>query len=278
MASVEVQTLRDWEIVVADDGSTDHTAEVCSRIGRRIGERFHYHRCEHRGASAARNTAIAASIGEFVAFLDSDDEFYPEKLSILTYLLKHNPDTDLAFSSSRNVGFYESGKNGFELPKSLLARPYPELLWLRNNVIMTPSVIARRSAVEQSGGFDETMAVCEDIDLWRRILRHGKAVAFSRPLAAIHTRQAREFLLHPYLSGRVRLYEKAFREDPNLPPDFKRDLCLELLSSSRSLAFDHKQFDHAKLLHDVAAAVASADDDGVFALLHTLLKRFSRAD
>src|ERR1017187_7936626 len=77
--SVVSQTLEDWELLVVDDGSADDTEQVVAAFG---DSRIHYIRHErNRGQSAAQNTGIRASRGTYVAFLDSDDEWLPEKLA-----------------------------------------------------------------------------------------------------------------------------------------------------------------------------------------------------
>ena len=273
LSSVEAQTFEDWEIIVVDDGSTDRTVEICTLSKQRVGERFRYIRRPHRGVSAARNTGIAAATAEFIAFLDSDDQFYPEKLGILSSLFARVPEADFAFSSSRLWGFYQNDENGLELSTRLIRRPYPELLSLGNNVIMTPAVVVRRSAALDEGGFDEAMTICEDLDLWRRICRSRKSVAFSRPLVAIRTRQTPLRAMPSSLAGRFALYDKALREDPALPLSLKRQLYLELLKLLKDRAEDEKRVAAGVLLAEISDWAAGLDDDAFSGALSTLRER-----
>ncbi len=96
--SVIAQTVHSWEIVLIDDGSTDATAELAERYERRLGDRFQYRYQKNAGASAARNTGIDLSRGEFVAFLDSDDEFLPNKLERQLKLFELRPSLGMVYS------------------------------------------------------------------------------------------------------------------------------------------------------------------------------------
>ena len=96
--SIVAQTFGDWEILVVDDGSTDSTDEVVHAYSRDLGERLRYIRQSHTGCCAARNRGIDAARGEFVAFLDSDDEFLPTKLARQIELFRLCPELSLAYS------------------------------------------------------------------------------------------------------------------------------------------------------------------------------------
>ena len=85
--SVLAQTYTDYEIIVVDDGSTDNTAEIVKSYGSKV--RYIYQ--QNAGDGAARNTGIYAAKGEWIAFLDHDDEWLPEKLRLQMELLKRNP-------------------------------------------------------------------------------------------------------------------------------------------------------------------------------------------
>ncbi len=78
--SVRSQSVSQWEIVLIDDGSTDSTPLLATHYAKILGDRFQYHYQDNAGACAARNVGMAHARGEFIAFLDSDDEFLPTKL------------------------------------------------------------------------------------------------------------------------------------------------------------------------------------------------------
>src|SRR5687768_11556765 len=88
IASVLAQTYQEIEVIVADDGSTDHTAEVVARFGARVTHLA----LPHRGQPAApRNSALAVATGDYIAFLDSDDLYLPHKLALQVPILEANP-------------------------------------------------------------------------------------------------------------------------------------------------------------------------------------------
>lgn len=96
--SVLGQTMRDWEIVLVDDGSTDQTSSIAQVYRDKLYRRFQYVRQENRGCSAARNRGIDIARGKFIAFLDSDDEYTPTKLERQLELFRLHPDLGLVFS------------------------------------------------------------------------------------------------------------------------------------------------------------------------------------
>jgi glycosyltransferase involved in cell wall biosynthesis len=168
IASVLAQTYQDLEVIVADDGSTDHTAEVVERFGPRVT----YLALPHRGQPAApRNSALAVATGDYIAFLDSDDLFLPHKLALQVPILEANPQVGLVYSD----GYFFDGDPDKTTGHALagLATPSGNIFGelLRANFIFMPLILARRTLLEASGGFDEhpDFLVAEDYDLWLRL-------------------------------------------------------------------------------------------------------------
>jgi len=182
--SVLAQTRPADEIIVVDDGSTDDSVKIASRYcthGLRL-----LSLSERRGASAARNAGIVAATGTWIAFLDADDEWLPSKLERQVTAIDMNPGTSFVFCASEELtadgkALGDTFRNGIvtsgnEAWKALLAC----------NFIATPTVMASRALLMKLGGFDETLKVAEDQDMWIRLALAGPPVYVRDSLVRVH--------------------------------------------------------------------------------------------
>lgn len=160
--SVLAQSYHDYELIVVDDGSTDGTTEVMTEFGDRV----RVLRQENSGVSAARNAGIAASRGEWIAFLDSDDLWQPRKLEKqMEWLAAH---LQLKICHTDEIWI----RNGEHLnPLQKHAKPDGWIFkqCLQFCVVSPSSVVMHRSLLDEVGLFDETLPACEDYDLWLRV-------------------------------------------------------------------------------------------------------------
>ncbi len=169
LESVASQTFDDWRILLVDDGSTDNTAEVVDPFLERFGSRMTYIKQNNRGLPAARNTAIRASTGEFLALLDADDVWLPCRLSESVKTLKERPQAGLAYGLITSID--QDGNPG----KTFLGNPrYAEghiapHIYMKKVDLPCPTITFRRQCLDEIGIFDETMRATEDRDLWLRI-------------------------------------------------------------------------------------------------------------
>ena len=178
--SVLAQTCQDFEIIVVDDASTDSTPDVVTAF---TDPRIRLIRHErNRGGSAARNTGIQASSAPYVGFLDSDDEWLPNKLERQLEVFERAGDqVGLVYAGSERVG--EDGVVSRDLP-----RRHPNLTrtLLLENVIGETSVgLIRRSVLDKTGGFDESLPACQDVDLWLRICERFRSIPVSEVLVRV---------------------------------------------------------------------------------------------
>lgn len=206
--SVFAQTFADWELVIADDGSEGETADY--QTGLAAAPRVRVLRLRHSGKpGVARNAAWRAARGELIAFLDSDDVWLPRKLEVQVAALRARPDC--AWS---HTAFAVIGEDG-ELLSGQRARSWPAAQgWILEGlvrmqiVIAIPSVLVRRSALEALDGFDESLSMCEDYDLWLRLARTGQILGV--PDLLLHVRSHREHFHRDagVFAGRLRALEK----------------------------------------------------------------------
>jgi glycosyltransferase involved in cell wall biosynthesis len=249
VVSVVVQCFNDWELVVVDDGSTDDTLSVLAGIELLLGHRLRVLESPHAGASAARNRGISESQGTYIAFLDSDDLWFPQKLAVQISILSRSHGCGFCFTDYATFDdFGRLNKRPHAIKSTLKGDAYPGLLQISNNVITTPSVLVRRDLLESVGGFEESMSICEDIDLWRRVTRVTQTVPVHAQLVAVHERNAAAF---PYLSniaGRRDLYKRAWSADGCLSASFMQSLYEEMLLVYFEIARRRGDVREAKLL------------------------------
>ena len=164
--SVLKQSFRDFELCVVDDGSEDDTVEILDSIP---GSFKTLQLKENAGVSHARNCGIRSTDSEWVAFLDSDDVWHPQKLEKQIDATSDRPEHLLHFTDEiwiRN-GKRINPKLRHQKREGWIFQPSLELC------LMAPStVMLKRELLEQCGLFDEELPVCEDYDLWLRITAH----------------------------------------------------------------------------------------------------------
>ena len=165
LESVFAQTYKDYGVIVVDDGSTDNTKEVLKPYMSKI--RYIYK--ENGGAASARNVGIKNAQGEYIAFLDSDDLWLPEKLEKqIEYFGKH-PQIDMVFANC--IRFGEEVSNVRNDTKFISNDMFVNIWWY--NIVPTSTVMLRKSCFEKVGLFDEAreLETTEDAEMWLRIAR-----------------------------------------------------------------------------------------------------------
>lgn len=193
MESVRAQTWTDWELIVVDDGSTDGTAKYLESVA---DSRVRVLTIPHCGIPArVRNAALALARGEYIAFLDSDDLWPPEKLGLQLEALQAVPFARWSYTDYSLID-----ERGSPAPRRLekpwvpySGRILPQLVCYDAAVAM-PTVLVDRVLMAELGGFDDTMRVCEDYDLWFRLAERADVLAIDRPLASVRHHPARMVL------------------------------------------------------------------------------------
>jgi glycosyltransferase involved in cell wall biosynthesis len=214
LKSVREQSFQDFEIVVADDGSTDGTWE---RIKQLQGEdpRVRYVRQENRGPSAARNLGISAARGEFIALLDSDDLWLPEKLARQMAAFDADPSAGVVYCKFAFIT--ESGEpleRDWPRPQ-VRGDLYVDLMYANVIYGSDSAVVMRTADLRRAGGFDERLHAVEDQDLWRRLSLSHRFVLLDEVLVLVRVHPASiQQNIDAMALGMLRHVTKLFLETP----------------------------------------------------------------
>ena len=167
IASVFAQSYTDYELIIVDDGSTDETAQII----KNYGDRINYISQSNQGVAQARNTGLAAAQGKYIAFLDQDDFFYPNKLSRQVKLMEQNP----------RLGMIGSGWDIVNAQGEAIdiVRPWDESreLNIKDIIIWKPvflgAMLFSHAWLKQTNGFDANLEQTPDVDLVLRLSAIG---------------------------------------------------------------------------------------------------------
>jgi len=181
LESVLSQTYGDYEVIVVDDGSTDNTEDVI----KPYLDRIRYIKQENKGNAGARNSGIDLAKGEILAFNDSDDLWFPDKLEKqVDYLDKHS-EVDMVCGNGVFFGNHKlEGKNVVPEKRSVpLERNGVTLsdIFMKSS-LRTPTMVVRRKVFDVVGGFDPDFKVCVDLDFAFRVLMQFSVAFMNEPL------------------------------------------------------------------------------------------------
>jgi glycosyltransferase involved in cell wall biosynthesis len=186
--SVAMQTLPPSEILVVDDASSDATRSMAQSYDRAkvdvVGTGVNL------GASGARNEGIRAASADLIAFLDADDEWLPTKLEKQVQLIADNQNSTFCSCGSSLIS--PEGINLGDIYRGQTVTTGPEA-WkalLKDNYVTTPSVLVWRRHLLALGGFDESLKIAEDQDMWIRLAERGGLSYVSETLVLVHGRRS----------------------------------------------------------------------------------------
>jgi len=210
--SIANQTYKNVELIIVDDGSTDDTHAVCQAyLTAHPHLRVQYLRKPNGGQSSARNFGIRACHGEYVGFLDQDDEWYEDKLEkVMPWLA--NPAIDVLYIDTDNIDgdgkvtfarIHGQYHQGWPHPKSSL-----DDILFKDIFVMPGLMTIKRSAFEAVGGFDEKLSGYEDDDLFLRLYERFKF--FYLPIPTLRWRMYGDnySFSHRMLSSRMYYWRK----------------------------------------------------------------------
>lgn len=222
--SALAQTMDDLEVIVVDDGSTDDTDRVVATYGPPV----RLLRQRNRGAAVARNRGVAAATGRYVAFLDSDDLWRPDKLEVEMAILAARPEVEAVISDSDlwHHGRFVTASRFEDIGVPLPAAPEVPLVsecslrWVERSLCSTSCMTIARAAIERLGRplFDPALHSHEDWDLEVRLYHTAEVAICRRALATVrrfpdHTR-GRRGTPHEHLARQHRVLHRARRLAP----------------------------------------------------------------
>ena len=213
--SVLAQDMRDLELIVVDDGSTDGTGDVLARYQEEA--RVRSVRQDNGGRSRARNHGARLATGEWLGFLDSDDRYLPKALSRHLAVIGQQPETGLTLGGHTNCD--AAGQTLGE------RRPWEEgsltlTHWLFNCLGMPGTLLVRRDWFEKLGGFDPACEIAEDWDFFLRLARAGCPMQWVRQPVCVYRLHAGNSVAAPaaHHRGSLHTLDKFFRAGA-LPPE-----------------------------------------------------------
>ena len=226
LKSVIEQTYKNIEVIVVDDGSTDHTAEVIASFNN---SRIKYFYQENTGLPAAgRNLGLRECSGAYIAFLDSDDMWHPEKLEKQVRYLCEHPQYYLVYSNAWIIDDFELQK-GLLLKSGTLKQGKIFRKLINGNFIPVMTVLMRREVFENVGFFNEDYSIraAEDYEYWLRIALHYKFGFIDEPLAMYRKHSGSTISK----ANSAQLGQKVlslFLNNPHVPDGYKKDIVAEI--------------------------------------------------
>lgn len=217
--SVQNQTVKDLEIIVVSDGSTDGTDELMKKLSQEDSCIKYISYYPGHNGNYARNTGIKAAKGEFIAFLDDDDEWLPTKLEEQITLMESDDNIGLVYTGTHVIYVDEKIKYS-SLPNKCgdLSR---EILFV-NCIGSTTTVMVRSSVFEKVGWFDEQLPAIQDYDLWIRICQVSSVGVIPKELVNYYNYRS-----SGQVSANTKKYEDAYayvdKKYSYLYKDFSKD-------------------------------------------------------
>jgi glycosyltransferase involved in cell wall biosynthesis len=239
------QTYSNLEIIVIDDGSTDNSLEIIKSYGEQIIWRSY----SHQGGNYARNRGFNLSQGEYIQYLDADDYILPEKIAKQVSFIE-TTGADVVYGDWRHQRHLPDGSSF--LDKIEISQTQPDILaaLLANWWVALAALMYRRSAVENSGGWDETLLAAQDRDFFLSVVMNGAKVVYQPGCDSIYRRYGAVTVSTAskgrWLKSHHRVLQKVEQQLLNkhqLSPTYRQALATSYFELAReALFFDYSQY------------------------------------
>jgi glycosyltransferase involved in cell wall biosynthesis len=255
IASVLAQQGVEFEFIIVDDGSEPPTRQLLRALDH-PAVRILWH--EHCGCPAAvRNVGIREARGRYVAFMDSDDLWLPDKLRRQLARLQLRPARRWGYTAVVHIDARDRpfAPLGIETWRDLVEPARDAVACLRAHCAL-PTVIVERNLLLEVGGFDETLPLFEDFDLWLRLALRSEADVIAEPLAQLRRHDQHYSGHHAWLEAqcRVRFLDRAWRafDARSRPAELPR---LRALASARLARLSAREGKHAEARRSLRASL-----------------------
>lgn len=223
--SVQAQIYKQWELLIVDDGSTDHTFNLAQKYAKN-DSRIKIIQQSNRGLSAARNVGIKHASAKFLHFLDADDMIFPNAYDVIARKIHKNPEVSLWICS---YTYFDEGD--FHSRFFSENRLNPETI-IKFNQAPPVAYFLKSSLINELGNFDESLKSCEDWDLWLRVAKSGHQIRTISELLVRYRYVSSSMSKNAkvmYLSL-TEVTQRAVRVDKRIPfkSEFNRDLNWEV--------------------------------------------------
>ena len=237
LTSVLAQTTDSYEVIIVNDGSPD-TPQLEQALQPYLNDII-YIRRPNGGPAAARNSGIRVAKGEYIAFLDSDDQWVSTHLAQMREVLENDPTLDLVYGDAVNFGeLAEVGATTMSANPSEGVATFESLVLCKCTVVGS-TVVARRQALIDAGLFDETFVHGEDFDLWARVAYRGGRIDYRRHIHARRRIHRGNLTVDAVASfgGQAKALRKLMKE-LDLPDGLKQDMQRELEKCDAAVALE----------------------------------------
>ncbi|MEM5782486.1 MAG: glycosyltransferase [Candidatus Aenigmatarchaeota archaeon] len=178
--SVLNQTYKNFELIIIDDGSIDNTQEVIIRF-QKNEPRIKYFYQENKGWPSALNKGLSIATGQYIAFLDSDDEWFDNKLEKQIEVFNKFPNVGLVSCWAYKI-CDEKNKKIYKTYNRILNKKKWCLFWKKGGIISLSTVIVKMKAINTIGKFDENLKSCADLDFYMRLIKNYDFYFVPEPL------------------------------------------------------------------------------------------------